>query len=73
MAFQMDGRLTQFQTQDIARGRDMMTSLGLTPKWYHKFTSTSATLTDLSGNGNTATASGGTPLLVAGPTFTPNG
>lgn len=73
MAFQMDGKLTQFQTQDIARGRDMMTSLGLTPKWYHKFTSTSATLTDLSGNGNTATASGGTPLLVAGPTFTPNG
>jgi hypothetical protein len=73
MAFQMDGKLTQSQTQDIARGRDMMTSLGLAPKWYHKFTSTSATLTDLSGNGNTATASGGTPVLVAGPTFTPNG
>lgn len=73
MAFQMDGRLSQTQTQDIARGRDMMTSLGLTPKWYHKFTSTSTALTDLSGNGNTATASGGTPVLVAGPTFTPNG
>ena len=73
MAFQMDGRLSQLQTQDIARGRDMMTSLGLTPKWYHKFTSAATTLTDLSGNGNTATASGGTPVLVAGPTFTPNG
>lgn len=73
MAFQMDGRLTQFQMQDIARGRDMVTSLGLTPKWYHKFSSTATTLTDLSGNGNTATASGGTPVLVPGPTFTPNG
>ena len=73
LAFQMDGRLTQFQMQDIARGRDMKTDLGLSPKWYHKFSSTATTLTDLSGNGNTATASGGTPVLVSGPTFTPNG
>jgi hypothetical protein len=73
MAFQMDGRLTQAQMQDIARGLDMKTSLGLTPKWYHKFTSSATTLTDLSGNGNTATASGGPPVLVIGPTFTPNG
>ena len=73
LAFQMDGRLTQFQMQDIARGRDMKTDLSLSPKWYHKFSSTATTLTDLSGNGNTATASGGTPVLVSGPTFTPNG
>lgn len=73
LAFQMDGKLTQTQNQDIARGRDLMTTLGLSPKWYHKFTTTAATLTDLSGNGNTATLSGGTAVVVVGPTFTPNG
>jgi|GEM_PF-6799882 len=73
LAFQMDGRLTQAQMQDIARGKDLKTSLGINPKWYHKFTSTAATLTDLSGNGNTATQSGGTATLVSGPTFMPNG
>jgi concanavalin A-like lectin/glucanase superfamily protein/carbohydrate esterase-like sialic acid-specific acetylesterase len=71
-AFQMDGRPTLIQTQDLARGKDLKTDLGLSPKWYHKFNSTATTLTDLSGNGNTATASGGTPVLVSGPSFTPN-
>ncbi len=71
--FQMDGRLNQTQMEAIASGRDLVTSLGLTPKWYHKFSSASTTLTDLSGNGNTATASGGTPVVVPGPDFVPNG
>jgi hypothetical protein len=71
-AFQTDGMITQAQTQDIARGRDLITQVGLSPKWWHRFTSTAATLTDLSGNGNTATLSGGTATLATGPTFLPN-
>jgi hypothetical protein len=71
MAFQMDGMLSALQTQDIARGQDPVTGLGLSLKWYHKFTDTAATRTDLSGNNNTATL-GGTATQVTGPTFTPN-
>lgn len=66
--FQMNGLLTQSQTESIARGVDPISGLGLTLNWYHKFSDTAATRTDLTGNGNTATLSG-VASQVAGPTF----
>lgn len=66
--FQMNGLLTQSQMESIARGVDPISGLGLTLNWYHKFSDTTPTLSDLTGNGNTATLSG-TASKVAGPTF----
>ena len=67
-AFQINSLLTQSQTESIAAGIDLVTGLGLSPTWYVKLTDTSATVPDLSGNGNTATRVG-TVTQVAGPAF----
>lgn len=68
MQFQINGRLTQSQTESIAAGVDLVTGLSLSPSWYVKLTDTTATVADLSGNGNTATLNG-TAVKVSGPTF----
>lgn len=69
--FQVNSLLTQSQTESIAAGTDLITGLGLSPTWYHKLTSDASTITDLSGNGNTATKAG-TASVVTGPNFFPD-
>lgn len=68
LEFQVNSLLTQSQTESIAKGVDLKTGLGLNPSWYIKTTDTTATITDLSGNGNTATLAG-TAVKVDGPDF----
>jgi hypothetical protein len=69
MQFQLNSLLTQSQTESIARGLDPITNLNLTPSWYVKTNAITPTISDLSGNGNTATLFG-SASVVAGPPFT---
>ena len=71
-AFQMDNLIAASTAEAIARGKDPITDLGLSLKWFHRFTDTTSPRTDLSGNGNTATRTAGIPVQVAGPVFIPN-
>lgn len=62
------GSLSNSEVVQLAQGVDI-TTLGKTLRVYTEFNSASATITDSSGNGNTANRNG-TPKSVGGPDFT---
>lgn len=60
------GTLSAAEIANLAAGQDILTDLGKTLAWYHRYDSASATIADSSGNGNTLTRQG-TPRSRGGP------
>jgi hypothetical protein len=60
------GTLSGAEIASLAAGQDILTNLGKTLAWYHRYDTASATITDSSGNGNTLTRQG-TPRSRGGP------
>ena len=60
------GVLTGAEVANLAAGQDILSDLGKTLAFYHRYDTASATIADSSGNGNTLTRNG-TPRSRGGP------